>query len=74
MRKIEGKGMLLRFPDELHTRIKVQAEKEGRSIADFVRRVLDRYLLEHEFRGDISSDVRRSIEKNKELLKLLKDS
>jgi predicted DNA-binding protein len=65
---------VIRFPNELHARIKVQAEKEGRSLADFVRRVLDRYLVEHEFRGDITPAVAASIEKNKELLKLLKDA
>ncbi len=74
MQKIEGKGLVLRLPNELHARVKAQAEKESRSIADFIRRVLDRYLVEHEFRRDITPAVAASIKKNKELLKLLRDA
>ena len=75
MQKIEGKAMVLRFPEELHARMKARAKKEGRSLAEFVRRALDRYLLEAEFRGDaLDPEARESIRKNKELLHLLRNS
>jgi hypothetical protein len=54
--------------------MEAQAAKESRTMADFIRRVIDRYLLEQEFRGDVSPEAAISIKKNKELLKLLKDA
>jgi|HubBroStandDraft_1064217.scaffolds.fasta_scaffold178074_2 metal-responsive CopG/Arc/MetJ family transcriptional regulator len=73
MQKIEGKRFTLVLPLDLVDRMEKQMEKEGRGQAEFIRRVLDRYLLEQEFRGDIPPDVAASIAKNKELLRLLKD-
>jgi hypothetical protein len=69
--------LTMRLPSELLARIKSQSKKENRTLTDFVIRVLDRYLLEQEFRGHSGSDVavaaQKSIDENRELLKLLRN-
>lgn len=74
MKKLVGRVIKAKLPAELVSRAEVQAAKEGRNMAEFIRRVVDRYLLEQEFRGDLSSETANSIKKNKELLTLLKDA
>jgi predicted DNA-binding protein len=74
MRKIEGKRIPIQFPTELWNRIEQQREKEGRTAAEFIRRVLDRYLLEQEFRGPVDEAAQKSIAQNQELLKKLRNS
>jgi predicted DNA-binding protein len=73
-RKIEGKRFTIILPTELAERVDEQVEKEGRSLAEFIRRVLDRYLREVEFRGQLDPQARESIRKNKELLDLLRNA
>jgi predicted DNA-binding protein len=59
-------------------RIKKQSKKEGRSDAAFIRRVLDRYLLEQEFRGGAKDSVavaaQETINQNRELLEKLRNT
>jgi predicted DNA-binding protein len=74
MNKVNGKVVKAKLPKELVERMDAQAAKEGRTIADFIRRVVDRYLREVEFRGELSPEAEESIEKNKELLKLLRNA
>ena len=75
MRKLNGEPVTFLLPFELAKRMDRQRKKEGRSKAEFIRRVLDRYLLEMEFRSpDTSPEAQESIRKNKELLKLLRNS
>lgn len=74
MKKIEGKRLTVIIPDHLLERAQEQIEKENRSQAEFFRRILDRYLREVEFRGELSPEAEESIEKNKELLKLLRNA
>lgn len=74
MRKIHGRKITIILPDDLLNRIDEQAKKENRTQSEFIRRALDRYLLEQEFRGEVNRDAAISIKKNKELLKLLKDA
>jgi predicted DNA-binding protein len=76
MKKIEnGKALPpMLIPESLFLRMEEQREKEGRTKAEFIRRVLDRYLREVEFRGELSPEAEESIEKNKELLKLLRNA
>ena len=69
----------VRVQKELSARIKKQSKRENRSQAAFIRRVLDRYLLEQEFRGGSESSdkavaAQDTITENKELLKLLRNS
>jgi metal-responsive CopG/Arc/MetJ family transcriptional regulator len=73
MRKI-GKKFSVILPIDLLEKVDTQAAKEGRQRNEFIRRVLDRYLLEVEFRGDLAPEAEESIKKNKELLRLLKDA
>ena len=73
-KKIQGKKFTIILPTELAERVDKQVEKEGRSLAEFIRRVLDRYLREVEFRGELDPQARESIRKNKELLHLLRNS
>ena len=74
MRKIDGRKITIIVPDELIKRVDEQAKNEDRSQAEFIRRVLDRYLREVEFRGTLSPEAEESIQKNKELLKLLRNA
>jgi predicted DNA-binding protein len=75
MRKIKGTNAIIRMPAELRARVEKQRKKELRSFAEFVRRVLDRYLLEVELRGsEISPEAQESIQKNKDLLRRLRNS
>jgi hypothetical protein len=75
MREIKGTKLIIKVPTELKTRVEKQRKKERRSVAEFVRRVLDRYLLEVELRGsEISPEALGSIQKNKDLLKRLRNS
>ena len=69
----------LRLPIELLDRIEKQSKKENRSTAAFIRRVLDRYLLEREFRGGSESSdkavaAQETIAENRKLLELLRNS
>ena len=73
-RKIEGKRFTIILPTELAERVDKQVEMEGRSLAGFIRRVLDRYLREVEFRGQLDPQARESIRKNKDLLQLLRNA
>jgi hypothetical protein len=75
MREIKGTKLIIKVPTDLRTRVEKQRKKERRSVAEFVRRVLDRYLLEVELRGsEISPEAQESIQKNKDLLKRLRNS
>lgn len=74
MRKIDGRKITVIIPEDLINRIDDQARKEKRSQAEFIRRVLDRYLREVSFRGELSPEAEESIQKNKELLKLLRNA
>jgi hypothetical protein len=79
MAKNKMVGTYLRLPTELRERIKKQSQKEGRTEAEFIRRVLDRYLLEQEFRGGSESSdkavaAQESIDKNRKLHELLRNS
>jgi Ribbon-helix-helix protein, copG family len=75
MREIKGTKLIIKVPTELKTRVEKQRKKERRSVAEFVRRVLDRYLLQAELRGsEISPEALGSIQKNKDLLKRLRNS
>ena len=74
MKKIEGESFTVRLPSDLLARVEAQRKKENRSRAEFIRRALDRYLLEVEFRGGLTPEAEASIQKNKELLRLLKDA
>lgn len=75
MRKIKGSTVVIKLPAELRARVEKRRKKENRSLAEFVRRTLDRYLLEMEFRGsDISPEAQESIQKNKDLLKRLRNT
>jgi hypothetical protein len=75
MREINGTKLIIKVPTELRTRVEKQRKKERRSVAEFVRRALDRYLLEVELRGsEISPEAQESIQKNKDLLKRLRNS
>lgn len=75
MRKIKGSTIVIKLPAELRARVEKRRKKENRSLAEFVRRTLDRYLLEMEFRGsDISPEAQESIQKNKDLLKRLRNT
>ena len=76
MRKIEGRQVPpFLLPESLWTKMERQRKKERRTRADFLRRVLDRYLREAEFRGsDLSPEARESIQKNKQLLHLLRNA
>ena len=74
MKKVNGKVVKAKLPEELVERMDAQAKKEGRSTAEFIRRLVDRYLREVEFRGELSPEAEESIEKNKELLKLLRNA
>jgi Arc/MetJ-type ribon-helix-helix transcriptional regulator len=72
-----SKTITLRLPAELKRRVEKQSKKEKRSVSDFIRRVLDRYLLEQEFRGtsgtsgsDVAVAAQQSINKNRKLLEL----
>ena len=72
---IKGKNVIIRMPAELGARVEKQRKKERRSFAEFVRRVLDRYLLEVELRGsEISPEAQESMQKNKDLLKRLRNA
>lgn len=68
----------IRIPIEIVRRMEKQRKKEGRSQAHFIRRVLDRYLLEQEFRGQSAGDVsvaaQETINENRKLLELLRNS
>ena len=68
----------IRIPVELARRIKKQSRKELRTEAAFIRRVLDRYLLEKEFRGGAKGDVavaaQQTIDENRKLLEMLRNS
>jgi metal-responsive CopG/Arc/MetJ family transcriptional regulator len=75
------KNHLLRMPPDLFRRIEKQRKKENRSRDAFIRRVLDRYLLEQEFRtpntkvgADVIEAASDSAERNQELHKLLRNS
>jgi predicted DNA-binding protein len=76
MRQIEGKRVPpFILPASLWKKMERQRKKEGRTRADFLRRVLDRYFREVEFRGDdLSPEARESIQKNKQLLHLLRNA
>lgn len=75
MRKIQGRRVPpFILPESLWMKMERQRKKEGRTRADFLRRVLDRYLREAEFRGDLSPEARESIQKNKQLLHLLRNA
>jgi predicted DNA-binding protein len=78
MSKTRESKFTLRLPADLLARVEKQGEKEGRSTAEFIRRVLDRYLLEQEFRGASGSDVavaaQQTIDENRKLLELLRNS
>jgi hypothetical protein len=76
MRQIEGKRVPpFILPASLWKKMERQRKKEGRTRADFLRRVLDRYFREAEFRGDdLSPEARESIQKNKQLLNLLRNA
>ncbi len=78
MAKHKRSAISLRLPEELRARAKKQSEKEGRTLTDFIVRVLDRYLLEQEFRGGSGSEVavaaQGSIDRNRKLLELLRNS
>ena len=79
MNRIEGKKFTIILSSDLAERIEKQREKEGRSQAEFIRRVLDRYLLEQEFRGDYDSAeaataAEESIKANRQLLEKLRNS
>jgi hypothetical protein len=80
MRKIERKKKLtIILSSDLAERLERQIKKEGRSQVEFIRRVLDRYLLEQEFRGDYESAeaaaaAEESIKTNRELLEKLRNS
>ena len=73
-RRITGKRFTVILPTELAERVDKQVEKEGRSLAEFIRRVLDRYLRDADFRGPLDPQARESIRKNKELLHLLRNA
>jgi predicted DNA-binding protein len=69
----------MRMSEELFERTEKQSRKEGRSTAEFIRRVLDRYLLEKEFRGtrensDVAVAAQETINENRKLLELLRNS
>lgn len=69
------KTVTIRLSAELLDRIEQQRKKENRAQSDFIRRVLDRYLLEHQFRGDdVTAAAQTSIEENRKLLDLLRNS
>jgi len=79
MRKIEGKKFTIILSVDLAGRMEKQMKKEGRTQVEFIRRVLDRYLLEQEFRGDYGSAeaataAEASIKANRELLEKLRNS
>jgi hypothetical protein len=74
MKKIKGKKITMVLPLALAVRMEQQMAREDRSQAEFVRRVLDRYLLEQEFRGPVDEAAQKSIAKNQELLKKLRNA
>jgi len=76
MNKIKGRRLPpFILPESLWTKMERQRKKERRTRAEFLRRVLDRYLREAEFRGDdLSPEARESIQKNKQLLHLLRNA
>jgi predicted DNA-binding protein len=74
MRRIDGRKVTIIIPEDLIKRMDDQAKNENRSQAEFIRRVLDRYLREVEFRGELSPEAEESIQKNKELLRLLRNA
>jgi predicted DNA-binding protein len=74
MKKIKGKIIKARLPEELVDRTYARAAQEGRSVAEFIRRVLERYLREVEFRGDLSPEAEESIRRNKEFLTRLRNA
>ncbi len=55
MTEKETTAISLKIPKELLTRIEAQRKKEGRNRTAFILRVLDRYILEQEFRGQSGS-------------------
>jgi hypothetical protein len=78
MTAIRDAKLTIRLPAELMARLKKQSKKENRTQTDFIIRVLDRYLLEQEFRGASGSDVavaaQQTIDENRKLLELLRNS
>lgn len=71
----------IRISPELMKRIRVQRKKENRELSEFVRRVLDKYLLDQEFRASnsqVSADVVEaasdSAKTNQQLHRLLRNS
>jgi metal-responsive CopG/Arc/MetJ family transcriptional regulator len=79
MRRIEGKRFTIILSSDLAERTEKQMKKEGRSQSEFIRRVLDRYLVEQEFRGDYESAeaataAEESIKANRQLLEKLRNS
>jgi predicted DNA-binding protein len=65
-----------RVTPELLARINHQAGVEQRNQADFIRRVLERYIEDKEFESGtaVKDAAAASMEKNAELLKKLEDS
>lgn len=65
-----------RVTPELLARIDRQAQVENRTQADFIRRVIERYLEDKEFESGaaVKDAAAASMEKNKELLDKLADS
>jgi metal-responsive CopG/Arc/MetJ family transcriptional regulator len=79
MNRIKGKKLTIILSADLADRIEKQMKKEGRSQVEFIRRVLDRYLVEQEFRGDYESAeaaaaAEESIKANRQLLEKLRNS
>ena len=73
------KKLTIRIPEELVERMERQRQKEDRSQSEFIRRVIDRYLLEQEFRGNhvsagAAAAAEESIKENRKLLDLLRNS
>jgi predicted DNA-binding protein len=65
-----------RISPELFAKIDRQAQAEKRTQADFIRRVLERYIEDKEFESDagVKDAAAASMEKNTELLDKLADS
>ena len=71
-----AKVIRARVTPELLARIDRQAQAENRTQADFIRRVIERYLEDKEFESGaaVKDAATASMEKNKELLDKLADS
>ena len=78
----ETKVLRARVSPELIRRIHKQRKKEKRNLSEFLRRVLDKYLLDQEFRtpstigvsAEVVEAAHDSAERNQKLHRLLRNA